>query len=295
MTDATDKTGRRVVPADFDSPVEIAWCPGCGNFAILAAVRQALVNLNLPPDRVLMCSGIGQAPKLPHYLTVNTFNGLHGREVASATGAKLAADDLTVIVHAGDGGAYGEGGNHLLAAIRRNINLTVIVHDNKVYGLTKGQASPTTEEGPPAKLQPRGLAVHTMNPLALALSQGCGFVAQGFAGDGKQLTGLITSAMAHRGLSLINILQPCVTWDKQHTYDYYREHCRPVGGDYDPGDLIRALDLLLNPEEAHIPTGVLYQKERQAYEEIVLTGLDHPLRDRELDPAGVQGLFQAYR
>lgn len=285
----------KVQSRDYDSPVEIAWCPGCGNFAILEAMKKALTGLNLPPDKVLMCSGIGQAPKLPHYLKVNTFNGLHGREVASATGAKLAADDLTVIVHAGDGGGYGEGGNHLLAAIRRNIDITVIVHDNHVYGLTKGQASPTTEEGPPAKLQPHGLAIHQMNPLALALSQGCGFVGQGFAGGGDDLVKLVQAAIGHRGLALVNILQPCVTWDKVHTYAYYQERCRALGPEHDPSDFSAALELVLNPDLSGIPTGIIYQKERPTYEEVVLTGIEHPLRDRGVDPEAVMGLFDDYR
>ena len=125
---------------DYQSDVECAWCPGCGNFGILEAVKRALVQLELAPHQVLLCSGIGQAPKLPHYLKVNTFNGLHGRELPAATAAKLCAPDLTVLVHSGDGGAYGEGGNHLLHAMRRNIDLTLVVHDNKIYGLTKGQA-----------------------------------------------------------------------------------------------------------------------------------------------------------
>ncbi len=280
---------------DYNSDVEIAWCPGCGNFGILAAVKKALVELNLPPHKVLMCSGIGQAPKLPHYLRVNTFDGLHGREVASATTAKLAADDLTVIVHAGDGGAYGEGGNHFVSAVRRNIDITLIVHDNRVYGLTKGQASPTTEEGTRAKLQPRGLAVQPMNPLALAVSQGCGFVAQGYSARGEHLTELIKAAVSHRGFALLNVLQPCVSWDKVHTYDYYNARCYELGPEHDPGELMAALKLLLRPQDERIPLGIIYRKERPSYDQVVLAGIEHPLRDRGVDPTRAEALFELFK
>ncbi|MBW2618788.1 MAG: 2-oxoacid ferredoxin oxidoreductase [Deltaproteobacteria bacterium] len=218
---------------DYDSPVENAWCPGCGNFGILAALKRTLVELELAPHQVLVCTGIGQAPKLPHYLRVNTFNGLHGREVATATAAKLAASDLTVLVHAGDGGAYGEGGNHLIHAIRRNIDITLVVHDNHIYGLTKGQASPTTDQGAKVVLQPRGVAVRPMNPLALAISQSCAFVAQALASRTDQLVDLLKQAIRHTGFSFINVLQPCVSWDKVHTFKYYDERCFDLGlGDH---------------------------------------------------------------
>jgi 2-oxoglutarate ferredoxin oxidoreductase subunit beta len=269
----------------YDNEVENAWCPGCGNFGILEAVKSALSDLAIKPDRVVMCSGIGQGPKLPHYLNANVFDGLHGRELASATGIKLAADDLVVIVHAGDGGAYGEGGNHFISAIRRNIDITLIVHDNHVYGLTKGQASPTTQEGTSGKLQPRGLAIRPLNPLLLALSQGCGFVSQGYSGDKSQLSDIIKQAILYQGFSLVNVLQPCVTWDKVHTYSYYKDHCYVLADEYNPHEIDDAYKLLTKGTKENIPTGIIYQKETIPYEKTVLKGIDHPLRDRKINPA----------
>jgi 2-oxoglutarate ferredoxin oxidoreductase subunit beta len=272
-----------VRPEEYHSEVENAWCPGCGNFGILKAVRRTLVELNLPPHRVVICTGIGQAPKLPHYLRVNTFNGLHGREVAAATAVKLAASDLTVLVHAGDGGAYGEGGNHLLHAIRRNIDITVAVHDNKTYGLTKGQASPTTEQGERTKLQPEGLHSVPLNPLALAVSQSAAFVAQGTSAREDHMVELLKSGIENPGFSLINVLQPCVTWDKLHTYKYYQEHCYELGDEHDPEDSARAFQLVCGRGEK-IPLGVIYRQKRPAYDRMVLEGIPHPLRDQNPDP-----------
>jgi len=279
---------------DYDSPVANAWCPGCGNFGILAALKRALVELELAPHQILMVSGIGQAPKLPHYLRGNTFNGLHGREVASASGAKLAASDLTVLVHAGDGGAYGEGGNHFLHAIRRNIDITLVVHDNHIYGLTKGQASPTTDQGSKVVLQPRGVAVRPMNPLALAVSQSCAFVAQALASRTDQLVDLLKQAIGHAGFSFINVLQPCVSWDKVHTFKYYDERCFDLGKDHDPADQAAASKLVLESDQS-FPLGLIFTAPRPSYQEVVLEGIAHPLRDRGVDPKAAERLFQRFR
>ena len=161
---------------------ETAWCPGCGNHSILKAVKQALVASQLPPSQILFVSGIGQAAKTPHYLNVNLFDGLHGRSLPVATGVKLANPQMTVIVESGDGCNYGEGGNHFLAAIRRNIDVTLLVHNNQVYGLTKGQASPTSEPGFVTKAQPAGVASSSFNPVAVAVAMKAGFVARAFSG-----------------------------------------------------------------------------------------------------------------
>jgi 2-oxoglutarate ferredoxin oxidoreductase subunit beta len=282
-----------VRPEDYHSDVENAWCPGCGNFGILKAVRRALVELDLPPRRVVICTGIGQAPKLPHYLRVNTLNGLHGREVAAATAVKLCASDLTVLVHAGDGGAYGEGGNHLIHAMRRNIDITVVVHDNKTYGLTKGQASPTTELGERTKIQPAGLHSSPLNPLALAISQSAAFVAQGMSAKEDHLVDLLKRGIGNRGFSLINVLQPCVTWDKLHTYKYYQEHCYELGGEHDPKNRARAVELVCQPGEK-IPLGVIYQQERPAYDQLVLGDFPRPLRDQPPDPQAAVRLLSRF-
>ena len=157
---------------------ETAWCPGCGNFPLLDGMKKGLVKAGLAPRDVLFVSGIGQAAKAPHYLNANLFNGLHGRSLPVATGAKLANPNLTVLVESGDGCCYGEGGNHFLAAIRRNIDLTMIVHDNQIYGLTKGQASPTSEQGQKTKAQPGGVVLERFNPVAVAVAMRAGFVAR---------------------------------------------------------------------------------------------------------------------
>ena len=280
MTDS-----QKVTQEDYASDVENAWCPGCGNFGILNAVKKTLVELSLPPHQVLICSGIGQAPKLPHYLHVNTFNGLHGREVAHAVGAKLAAPALTVLVHGGDGGIYGEGGNHLLHNIRRNLDLTVCVHDNRIYGLTKGQASPTTPRGTAGPIDPYGVLALELDPLALAISQRCSFVAQSLSSDGDHLVATLKEAIKHRGFSLVNILQPCVSWDKKHTYGYYKDHCYHLEerGGHDPSDLVSAFRLATE-SGLDLPLGVFYKEQRPTFELEALADTHEPLAERLPDP-----------
>lgn len=243
-----------------------AWCPGCGNFPILEAVKGALVEIGLSPHQVLIVSGIGQSGKLPHYLRCNTFNGLHGRTLPVATGAKLANHDLVVIAVAGDGDCYGEGGNHLIHAIRRNVNITLLVHNNQIYGLTKGQASPTSESGLATKLQPGGVLLAPFNPISFAVSQNAGFVARSFAGDIPHLTGMIREAVQHRGFSLVDILQPCVTFNRLNTYSWYKERIYRLEEGYAPEDRMRAFEKGLEWGE-RIPVGVIFRNSRPAFEE----------------------------
>lgn len=279
---------------DYENNIEPAWCPGCGNFAILTAVGKALAELSLPPEKLIICSGIGQAPKLPHYLKCNCLNGLHGREVAAATGVKLAAPDMTVLVHSGDGGALGEGFNHLASAIRRNIGITVVVHDNRVYGLTKGQASPTTEEGTKTALQPEGLAVQPMNHLAFAVSQDCSFVGQGTSANQDHLTALLVQAIKNDGFSLVNVLQPCTTWDKVHTYKYYKDHCKELPPNYNAFDQLEALRLLLVPSRL-IPIGIIYKNKKRPYEKKASLHAWKPLRDHPVNPSLAKRLSESLR
>lgn len=279
---------------DYQSEVECAWCPGCGNFGILEAVKRALVRLELLPHQVLICSGIGQAPKLPHYLKVNTFNGLHGRELTAATAAKLCAPDLTVLVHSGDGGAYGEGANHLLHAMRRNIDLTLVVHDNKIYGLTKGQASPTTEPGTVTDFPRSAQVASPLNPLALAVSQACSFVAQGLSSRTEQLVDLLCLAIEHRGFSLLNVLQPCVTWDKTHTYAYYHSRCQDLGPEHDPGDRLRAFELVTRGADK-IPLGVIYREGRPPLPDRPRLPTTGSPATRGLDPERIHPLLERFR
>lgn len=244
---------------------ETAWCPGCGNFSILEAMKRALVLRQLAPHHVLFVSGIGQAAKAPHYLNANLFNGLHGRALPVALGAKLANQELTVIAESGDGCSYGEGGNHFLAAIRRNVDITLVVHNNQIYGLTKGQASPTTEEGVVTKTQPHGVAAAPFNPVAVAVAMHAGFVARGFSGDVDDLGGLIAQAIAHPGFALVDVLQPCVSFNKVNTFSWYRNRCTPLPEGYDPTDWQSAMQRSQEWGD-RIPVGVIYRNDRPRYE-----------------------------
>ena len=243
-----------------------AWCPGCGNFGILKTFKEAVVELGMEPHQFTIVSGIGQAAKFPHYLKCNTFNGLHGRSLPVATGLKLANHEMTVIAVAGDGDCYGEGGNHLLHAIRRNIGIKLFVHDNQIYGLTKGQASPTSTEGIKTKNQPLGVFSEQLNPMALAIALDCSFVARGFSGDAEHLKGLIKEAMGHKGFSLVDILQPCVTFNKVNTYEWYRQRVYHLEDDYNPEDRAEAFRRSLEWGD-RIPLGILFRNNRPAYEE----------------------------
>jgi 2-oxoglutarate ferredoxin oxidoreductase subunit beta len=274
-----------VTIADYGES-QTAWCPGCGNFSILDCVKKALVKSNLRPRDVLFVSGIGQAAKAPHYLNVNLFDGLHGRALPAATGAKLANKDLVVIVESGDGCSYGEGGNHFLAALRRNINITMLVHDNQVYGLTKGQASPTSEEGFVTKAQPGGVHSEPFHPLAVAVAMHAGFVARSFSGMGDLTVDLICQAIAHKGFSLVDILQPCVTFNKVNNFAWYKKRCYELPSDYDPSNWEQAFKTASEWGDK-IPLGVIYKNSRMSFEEHFdfLNGkslINHNMSDAEL-------------
>jgi len=240
-----------------------AWCPGCGNFAILNTLKKALVELEMEPHQFTIVSGIGQGAKLPHYTQCNTFNGLHGRTLPVATGLALANHEMTVIAVAGDGDCYGEGGNHLLHAIRRNVNVTLFVHNNQVYGLTKGQASPTSNEGFASKTQPFGNPSEPLNPLALAISLDCGFVARGFAGASSlpRLKELMKEAIRHEGFALLDILQNCVSFNKVNTFHWYKDRVYHLEETYDASDRIAAFQRSLEWGD-RIPTGIFYRNNR---------------------------------
>ena len=272
---------------------ETAWCPGCGNFGILDAVKQALADLSLEPHQVLLVSGIGQSSKLPHYLNCNCLNVLHGRAVPTATGAKLANPELHVLVAAGDGDAFSEGGNHFLHALRRNIGITYLVHDNQIFALTKGQASPTSDAGFVTGTTPWGLPLPPLNPLAFAIEMDVGLVARGYAAEKKHLAGLIAEGIKTQGLAFIDILQPCVIFNKVNTYRWYRDRCYKLGDDHDPSDREAALAKAREWGEK-IPIGVLYRGSRPAYETL-LPGLSAgPLIERDLEPQAVAELFPRF-
>jgi 2-oxoglutarate ferredoxin oxidoreductase subunit beta len=232
----------------------------------LEAVKKALVSSQVQPHEVLFVSGIGQAAKAPHYLNANVFNGLHGRSLPVATGAKLANPDLTVIIESGDGCNYGEGGNHFLAAIRRNIDVTLLVHNNQIYGLTKGQASPTTDEGMSTKAQPEGVSSAPFNPIAVAVAMQAGLVARGFSGMVEHLADLIRQGIAHQGFALIDILQPCVSFNKVNTFAWYKRRCYPLPKEYDPADWETAMKTAMEWGEK-IPLGIIYRNTRPPFGE----------------------------
>ena len=279
----------------FKSDDPIAWCPGCGDFGILAAVQNALAQLDKNPKDVLLVSGIGQAAKLPHYVNANCFNGLHGRALPAAVGARIANRDLTVIVTTGDGDCYGEGGNHFIHTIRRNPDITVIVHDNQVYGLTKGQASPTTEAGYVTKVQTRGVATEPVKPLLLALSLGCGFVARGYSDDIEQLASLIVEGVRHKGFALIDVLQPCVSFNKLNTRKWYKERIYKLNSEtgYDCYNIAAAFQKAGEWGE-HIPLGIIYRNEKPSFEENI--GLDSlkPLIDYEPEETDFEELMKEF-
>ena len=212
-------------PQDFDvEHVDLSWCPGCGNFQILSTLKEALAELGLSPGNVVLVSGIGQAAKTPHFMKGHIIQGLHGRALPVATGVKAANPEMTVLAIGGDGDMYGEGGNHLLHAIRRNPDLTNLVHNNMVYGLTKGQASPTSPVGLKTPVQVDGVFSEPLNPLALAISQGASFVARTFSGDTELTRKIIKAAILHKGYALVDIFQPCVSFNKTNTYKWFKEN-----------------------------------------------------------------------
>lgn len=279
----------------YDSHEECAWCPGCGDFGILAALKQALAELKLMPHEVVISSGIGQAAKLPHYINVNGFNGLHGRAVPPAVGIKLVNKDLKVIIDSGDGDSYGEGGNHLLHNIRRNIDITHFVHDNQIYGLTKGQGSPTTEKGQKTSMQFDGINIEAFKPLAFAITAGATFVARSFSGDKEHLVGIMKQAILHKGYSLVDILQPCVTFNHVNTFKWYKENTYKLEDSYNSSDKFEALKKAMEWED-RIPLGVIYKEEKTEYTEAVSHLTEgKPLVDRQWKPQDAKRFLEDFR
>ncbi len=266
---------------DFDSADPVAWCHGCGNFGIQAALKTALVKLGKKPQELLFVSGIGQAAKMPHYINANFFNGLHGRALPAAAAAKICNRELTVIVTTGDGDCYGEGGNHFVHNIRRNVDMTVIVHDNQIYGLTKGQASPTSEPGMKTKIQPGGVILAPFPPLETALALGCGFVARGYAVEKEHLAELILAGIRHKGFSLIDVFQPCKSFNKLNTFEWYAQRVYKVGPEHNAAD--KGAAMALAAERERLPIGIIYNSAKPSYEE--LSGLDgmKPLADADIN------------
>ena len=270
-----------------------AWCPGCGNFGILKTFTETMVELGFEPHQFTIVSGIGQAAKLPHYLRCNTFNGLHGRTLPVATAMRLSNHKMPVIAVAGDGDCYAEGGNHLIHAIRRNVNVKLFVHDNQVYGLTKGQASPTSIEGTVTKVQPMGLLSEHLNPMALAIALDCSFVARSFSGDPEHLKSMMKAAMNHKGFALLDIFQPCVTFNKINTFEWYKKRVYHLEETYNPEDKIAAFQRSLEFGD-RIPIGILYRNHRSIMEERAPVLSERPLVNQPFDSRKIEETLKEF-
>jgi 2-oxoglutarate ferredoxin oxidoreductase subunit beta len=282
-----------VTAKDYASAIKPTWCPGCGDYGILSALKQALVQVGLAPHQVLIVTGIGCGSKLPDYARVNGILTLHGRPLPVATGVRLANHGLKVIAVHGDGDGMGLGMGHFVHTARRNLEIVDLIQNNQVYGLTKGQYSPTSDPGFVTSTSPEGALETPANPTALALAAGGTFIARGFAGDAKGLADLIARALQHKGYALVDILQPCVTFNRKNTYDWYRERVYNLAEtSHDPGDRVAAFQKALEWGD-RIPLGILYEVRRPTYEEQVVALKQGPIAARELDrlsAAEVEGL-----
>jgi len=269
---------------DFDGKPDIAWCPGCGDFSIRQALLSALEELGIERGKLVMVSGIGQAAKMPQYVNSSFFNGLHGRALPVAIAVKAVAPDLTVIAEGGDGDMYGEGGNHFLHAARRNPNVKLFVHDNMVYGLTKGQAAPTSREGMRTPVQVDGVISAPLNPVALAIAMNVGFVARAFSGDVEGTKAIMKRAILHEGFALVDIFQPCVSFNRQNTFQWFKANTRALEPEYRADDRAAAFSRAL--EEEPFPLGLLYESGgRPVFEDRLSVYREdkRPLRERRHD------------
>jgi 2-oxoglutarate ferredoxin oxidoreductase subunit beta len=284
-------------PKVFDvEGADVAWCPGCGDFVILRTLKMALADLEMDSRELVLVSGIGQAGKLPHYLKSNTYNSLHGRALSPATAIKAANKDLKVIVTTGDGDMYGEGGNHFMHTIRRNPDITTIVHNNMVYGLTKGQASPTSQQEMKTPLQVQGVTLEPFNPLAVAIALDASFVARTFAGDMNNMKEIFKKAINHKGYALVDVFQPCVTFNKVNTFQWFRENTYQLEDSHDPYDRNEAFKRAT--ETGKYPLGIFYINENKPTFEETLTVYaedDSPLYEREVDMKKLKSLIESKR
>ncbi len=281
-------------PSDFNTSRRPTWCTGCGNFAIWNAMKKTFVKLSLYPHQILIVYGIGCSGNGVNFLKSYSFHSLHGRTLPVATGAKIASHKMAVIAVSGDGDGMGIGGNHFIHTCRRNINITNIMHDNRVYGLTTGQTSPTSNSGFRSRSTPSGVLEMPVNPVSLALAAGATFVARGFSGDIAQLGEIMRKAIKHRGFSFVDVLQPCVTFNRVNTYDYYREKIYKIEDikNYDRTDLEHAFKRTI--EEERLPTGIFYKVQRPIYEDGLKQIDRKPLTDHIVSDIDINKLFNRY-
>jgi 2-oxoglutarate ferredoxin oxidoreductase subunit beta len=281
---------------DYDvEGVDVAWCPGCGNFMILRLIKQALSELDIEPQNLAFVSGIGQAAKLPQYLNCNYFNGLHGRSLPAATAIKISNPELTVIADSGDGCMYGEGGNHFIHTIRRNTDITHLVHNNMVYGLTKGQASPTSQAGFTTPVQTDGVVLEPFNPLVIALALNASFVARAYCKHQDQSKDIIRRAIEHKGYALVDIFQVCVSFNRVNTYDWFEDHTYYLEDDYETCD--RQAAVVRASESEKLPLGVFYERkiEESFEDKMRLGGGKEPLYQQDVSTERFKALLETFR
>lgn len=281
---------------ELNTAANCNWCPGCGDFGILMALKQAIFELKLDPEETVIVSGIGCGSQAPHLVNVYGFHSLHGRAMPVAGAMKIANHKMNIIAIGGDGDGYGIGLSHLLNSARRNFNITYIVQNNQVYGLTKGQTSPTSGKGYKSKTTPEGVIEPMMRPLALALSSGGTFIARGFAGDIPHLKEMIMRGIQHKGFALIDTLQPCVTFNKINTYQWFKERAYKLEeGEkpHDPSNVFEAFAKMSEWEE-RIPLGIYYQVERPCYEDELPMLKDLPLVKHDINAIDISAAMQEY-
>lgn len=268
---------------DFRNDVKPNWCPGCGDFSVQAAIQRAAANIGLEPENLAVISGIGCSGRISGYINAYGLHGIHGRSLPIAQGVKLANRDLTVIASGGDGDGFAIGMGHTVHAMRRNVNMTYIVMDNQIYGLTKGQTSPTSETGFVTKSSPSGSVENSITPVQMALASGATFVAQSFSTDLKQLVSIIEQAVKHEGFSFVNVFSPCVTFNKINTYDWYKEHLYDLSTEeyYDSTNFSQAMSKVV--EHNGLVKGIVYQnKEKKSFENSLNSFSEKGLANQEI-------------
>jgi 2-oxoglutarate ferredoxin oxidoreductase subunit beta len=280
--------------ADLQTPHSPNWCAGCGNLNIWGAFKNAAVKEGWDNTNSVIVAGIGCHGHITNFIKINSFEGLHGRALPVATGVKMTNKNLNVFVFTGDGDCFGEGGNHFIHTCRRNHDLTVLIHDNSLYSLTTGQTSPLTAHGFKTKSTPQGNPDEPFNPLALAITSGATFVARAYAGDMPKLMEMIVAGNNHKGLAVIDILQPCTTFNKVCTHAFYRENTYYLEKEYDPSDKVKALERAAEFGEKKIPLGIFYKSEKSSYEEQIPQTKDRPLIEIPVERASVTELFKKY-